>query len=317
MNPPRVLIADDDEALLGLMVRRLTRVGAAADSAADGVLASTLIQRNEYDLIVSDINMPGKTGLELLQEAKQRDPHVQVVIVTGGATVETAVQALNQGAFGFLTKPFEHMSVLENAAARALEFRRLTLDNLRMAEVQKKRGDLLQDEVADRLKQVNRQDREMRQILATVPEGILIVGGRRAVVPYNPAAQRFQALDAQSHDHPLASFLEAARGLERPDPRLVSLAGSTLRLTAVDLTKERGRPGRVVVVRDLTEESREISQDLERPVIGLAQGLAQLLARRPDDDERETLMQMARQVRLLEGLRSTLAGPAASVEHAA
>ncbi len=70
----------------------------------------------------------------------------------------------------------------------------------------------------------------MRQILATLPEGILIVGGRRAVVPYNTAAQRFQALDAQTPDHPLAAFLEVARGFERPDPRLVSLGGRTARL---------------------------------------------------------------------------------------
>ncbi len=317
MNPPRVLIADDDPALLGLMVRRLVRMGMPPDAAGDGVQAAALIQANSYDLIISDINMPGKTGLELLQEAKQRDPNVQVVIVTGGATLESAVQALNQGAFGYLTKPFDHMSVLENAASRALEFRRLTLDNLRMAEVQKKRGDLLQDEVADRLKQVNRQDREMRQILATLPEGILIVGGRRAVVPYNPAAQRFQSLDAQTSDRPLAAYLELARGFERPDPRLVSLGGRTLRLTAVDLSKDRDRPGRIVIVRDLTEEGRDFSQDLERPVVGLAQGLAHLLGRRPPEEEREILLAMARQVQALEGLRSSFAGPAAGVDHAA
>ncbi len=317
MNPPRVLVADDDPALLGLMLRRLIRMGLSPDSAGDGVQASALIQANAYDLIISDINMPGKTGLELLQEAKQRDAHIQVVIVTGGATLESAVQALNQGAFGYLTKPFDHLSVLENAAARALEFRRLTLDNLRMAEVQKKRGDLLQDEVADRLKQVNRQDREMRQILATLPEGILIVGGRRAVVAYNPAGQHFQSLDAQTLDHPLASFVEAARGFDRPDPRLVSLGGRTMRLTAVDLSKGQDRPGRVVVVRDLTEDGRDFSQDLERPVVGLAQGLAQLLGRRPPEDEREVLMAMARQVQALEGLRASYAGTTAGVDHAA
>lgn len=316
MNAPRVLVADDDEDLLGLMVRRLTRIGLLPDSASDGLQASALIAANDYDLIIADINMPGKTGLELLQEAKERDPHLQMIIVTGGATMEAAIQALNQGAFAFLTKPFEHMSVLENAASRALEFRRLTLDNLRLAGVQKQRGDLLQDEVADRLKQVNRQDRELRQILAMLPEGILIVGGRRAIVPYNPAAQRFQALDAQSPDHPLASYLEAARGVERPDSRLVSLGGQTLRLTAVHLSKDRERHGRVVVVRDLTEEGRDISQDLERPVIGLAQSLAQLLARSPSDEERELLMHMARQLHALEAMRSSYAGPA-GVDHAA
>ncbi len=316
MNPPRVLVADDDEALLGLMVRRLTRMGLSPDTASDGLQASALIAANAYDLIVSDINMPGKTGLELLQEARQRDPHLQVIIVTGGATMEAAIQALNHGAFGFLTKPFEHISILENAAARALEFRRLTLDNQRLGEVQKKRGDLLQDEVSERLKQVNRQDREMRQILATLPEGILIVGGRRAVVPSNPAAQEFLALDAQTHDHPLSTYLELARSYECPEPRLVSMARRTLRLTAVDLSRERDHRGRVVVVRDLTEEGRDISQDLERPVIGLAQSLAQLLSRKPPEDERELLMHMARQVQALEAMRSSYAGPA-GVDHAA
>lgn len=318
MNPPRVLVADDDEGLLALMVRRLTRMGLAPETATDGLQASALLSANAYDLVVTDVNMPGKSGLELLQEAKARDPHLQVVIVTGGATMDIAIQALNHGAFGFLTKPFEHLSVLENAASRALEFRRLTLDNLRMAEVQKKRGDLLQEEVAERLKQLNRQDREMRQILASLPEGILIVGGRRAVVPYNPAAQEFLALDAQTADRPLTAYLEIARGLERPEPRLVSMAGKTLRLTAVDLSKDRDRRGRVVVVRDLTEEGRDISQDLGRPLIGLAQGLAQLLARKPAEEERETLLQMARHLQLLEAMRSSYAGSeSARVEHAA
>ena len=318
MNPPRVLVADDDEGLLALMVRRLIRMGLSPDAATDGQQASALMAANAYDLVVTDINMPGKSGLELLQEAKERDPHLQVVIVTGGATMDIAIQALNHGAFGFLTKPFEHMSVLDNAATRALEFRRLTLDNLRMAAVQKQRGDLLQDEVAERLKQVNRQDREMRQILASLPEGILIVGGRRAVVPYNPAAQEFLTLDAQTSDHPLAAFLEAARGFERPEPRLVSVARKTLRVTAVDLSKDQDHRGRVVIVRDLTEEGRDISQDLERPVIGLAQGLAQLLSRKPGEEERETLLHMARQVQALEAMRSSYAGPtSAGVEHAA
>ncbi len=72
-----------------------------------------------------------------------------------------------------------------------------------------------------------------------------------------------------------------------------------------------------MVVRDLTEEGRDFSQDLERPVVGLAQGLAHLLGRRPPEEEREILMAMARQVQALEGLRSSFAGTPAGVDHAA
>ena len=82
--------------------------------------------------------------MELLSQARQTDPNMQVIIITGDASLETAIEAVNKGAFGYLTKPFDHMSVFANTVRRALEYLRLTLDNLRMAAAHKRRADLLE-----------------------------------------------------------------------------------------------------------------------------------------------------------------------------
>src|SRR4030067_217431 len=135
----RVLVCDDDSDMLELMLRRLDKMGIKPGRAGDGGVAQALIKENLYDLIVTDIYMPEATGLELLQLAKQRDPQVQVVIVTASATLDNAIHALNHGAFGYLSKPFDHLSVFDSTVSRALEFRQLTLANRRMAEAQKTR----------------------------------------------------------------------------------------------------------------------------------------------------------------------------------
>ncbi|MGH2627656.1 MAG: response regulator, partial [Anaerolineales bacterium] len=78
----KILVADDENDMLELLRRRIQRLGHAADGANNGRTAAALIGQNDYDLIVTDITMPGFTGLELLAKAKERDPHVQVIIIT-------------------------------------------------------------------------------------------------------------------------------------------------------------------------------------------------------------------------------------------
>ena len=119
MTNPLVLAVDDDPSLLKLMVRRLDKLGLQIEQASDGRSALELIESNTYDLVVTDIYMPGVTGLELLKQAKEREQHTQVIVVTAAATMENAVEALNNGAFAYLTKPFDHMSVFDNVVSRA------------------------------------------------------------------------------------------------------------------------------------------------------------------------------------------------------
>jgi EAL domain-containing protein (putative c-di-GMP-specific phosphodiesterase class I)/ActR/RegA family two-component response regulator len=107
-NPKgRVLIADDEVALLRVYKRALVGAGYAVDLANDGHQAIELVKLSEYDTIVSDIAMPLMDGLELLRAVRAHDLDVPVVLVTGDPALATAMRALEYGAFRYLPKPFD------------------------------------------------------------------------------------------------------------------------------------------------------------------------------------------------------------------
>jgi DNA-binding NtrC family response regulator len=120
---PRVLIADDKENMLRLIQRVL---GEAYDvaTAPDGTRALALIGAEPFDLVITDIRMPGADGFEILQAVRQRSPQTEVILVTGYASVPKAVEAIRAGAYDYIQKPFDpdEISLL---VARAVERKRL------------------------------------------------------------------------------------------------------------------------------------------------------------------------------------------------
>jgi DNA-binding response OmpR family regulator len=273
MADPVVLVVDDDAALLNLMGRRLEKQGYVVERAQDGRSALGMIEKTGYDLVVTDIYMPGVTGLELLRQAKERDPHTQVVVVTAAATLENAIDALNNGAFAYLTKPFDHLSVFDNVVTRAMDFRRLILDNLRMAEIQRRRGDMLEDEVTERVMQLQRRRREMLDLMAALPDGVIVVseGGRISVT--NPKADRWLALDYQDPDHPVRKYLESLDQEWAAQEWEVEFGEHRLSLITSDLPDQSGRKQKVVVIR---EESAGGEQEVLDGLVELKHGLAWL-----------------------------------------
>jgi len=268
MNELKVLVADDDPALLDLMLRRLARQGLRPDSANDGRKALELIAASAYDLIVTDIYMPGVTGLELLRQAKEADPNTQVIVVTAGATLDNAIEALNNGAFAYLMKPFDHFSVFDNTVTRAIQFRRALLDNQRMAEIQRRRGDMLEEEVTERVQQLQRRRREMMALLSSLPDGVLVVeeGGR--VVMSNPAADGWLAKDRATVDHPLQTYLERIHEDWSEPEWDIELAGEELHLFVSDLTEPSDKERKVVVIKE-----SEADQGVQSPWNALREGL--------------------------------------------
>jgi DNA-binding NtrC family response regulator len=101
----RVLFADDEAYLRDLMQEELPRMGHEVTVCADGPTAIRTLEKANFDLALLDIKMPGMTGIEVLGRIRQMSPDTQVVILTGQASVDTAVQALRLGAFDYLTKP--------------------------------------------------------------------------------------------------------------------------------------------------------------------------------------------------------------------
>ncbi|MEP7335929.1 MAG: response regulator [Actinomycetota bacterium] len=116
----RVLVIDDEQVIRGLMCEILERAGYDTISAGTADEALGLLKDNQIALVVSDIVMPGLTGLELLKEVRARRPSLPVILVTGAGTYENLSQAVTRGADGLVIKPFSHAD-LQNAVASALE----------------------------------------------------------------------------------------------------------------------------------------------------------------------------------------------------
>ncbi|HXK19805.1 MAG TPA: response regulator, partial [Polyangiaceae bacterium] len=102
-----VLVVDDEPELLRGVCRGLKLQGYSVTEARNGEEAVQHLSRRAFDVVVSDIVMPGMGGIQLLKEIRQHDLHVPVVLMTGAPAVSTAVQALEYGAFHYLTKPVE------------------------------------------------------------------------------------------------------------------------------------------------------------------------------------------------------------------
>jgi len=127
-DPATLLIADDDPGLRESLERTLTREGYRVVLASDGRAALERVQAGGVDLIVTDLKMPGLTGLELLRAAKAIMPDVDVILLTAFGTVEEAVKAMKDGAYDFLTKPFRREQLIK-LIDKALERRDLIEQN--------------------------------------------------------------------------------------------------------------------------------------------------------------------------------------------
>src|SRR5688500_13470767 len=107
-----ILLVDDEDTVLHAMSKALRRAGHDVAVARNAEEALASLARTSFDTIVSDIRMPGLSGLELLQEVRRRDLDVPVVLMTGDPGIDTAIAAVNLGAFQYLQKPFDPAQLL-------------------------------------------------------------------------------------------------------------------------------------------------------------------------------------------------------------
>ncbi len=110
----RVLVADDESPLRRAYVRMLRDAGYTVEEAVDGKMAAKMVAESDFDAIVSDINMPGIDGVELLRQIRERNLDVPVVLMTGKPAVETAIRAVEFGALRYLVKPIDEAVLVGN-----------------------------------------------------------------------------------------------------------------------------------------------------------------------------------------------------------
>ena len=119
-----ILVVDDEVSMRELLDVLLAKQGYQVSEARNGKQALKMIQKNNYDLILSDIRLGDITGLEVLTEAKQKNPDTVVIIISAYSTTEIAVKAMNGGAYDFIPKPFDNIE-LKQTIQKALELKTL------------------------------------------------------------------------------------------------------------------------------------------------------------------------------------------------
>ncbi|WP_066398866.1 sigma-54-dependent transcriptional regulator [Neobacillus mesonae] len=134
MGKNRILIVDDEKDLVDLLVFRLRRKGYEVDFALNAEDAVPLIHEHYYDLAIYDIRLPKMNGIALLKETKKIQSEIQVIMLTGHGTIETAIEAIRQGAFDYITKPY-NLSELEMALEKAIENKTLKEKNDSMKKI--------------------------------------------------------------------------------------------------------------------------------------------------------------------------------------
>ena len=146
LRPSRVLIADDEVVTREILARKLGGLGYACECCASGRTAIDMLATGRFDLVVADIQMPDIGGIALLKEAMRLSPGIAVILVTSVIDIEAAVDALKDGAYDYITKPFslEQVSI---SVSRALEKRRLLLENQNYQRT-------LEEQVASRTRQL-------------------------------------------------------------------------------------------------------------------------------------------------------------------
>ena len=152
----RILVVDDEEFIREIICRKLSGSGYECDSAPNAEEGVAKVAQGSYDCVLSDIHMPGMSGVDLLRKVKVTDRDMAVILITGAPDIDAALEAMRLGAYDHLSKPL-NLAALEMAVERALENKRLVQEN---REYQRN----LESMVKERTTQLRKANEELRML---------------------------------------------------------------------------------------------------------------------------------------------------------
>ncbi|OGR82443.1 MAG: hypothetical protein A2902_03525 [Elusimicrobia bacterium RIFCSPLOWO2_01_FULL_64_13] len=142
IEPPKILVMDDEEGMRDLLSYELGARGYDVDTAANGQEGVQKIAKGDYRLVISDVKMPKLGGLDALESIKQMHPSVEVIMTTGFATIDMAVESMKRGAYDFITKPY-NISELVSRVEKALEKQALASEVASLKEINRLKSEFL------------------------------------------------------------------------------------------------------------------------------------------------------------------------------
>jgi two-component system response regulator HydG len=218
-----VLVVDDDPGMCAMLSTRLTSRGYKVATAASGGDAIDIVQRDDIDIVVSDVNMKGMTGVELCQRLLESRPQLPVILITAFGSMELAIQAIRVGAYDFVPKPFE-IDQLVLAIDRGVQLARLTdeVQRLRRAVAPTGFGQLIGESprMAELYALLGKIAASTAPVLITGESGTgkelvaraIHAAGERASGPFvaiNCAAMPAQLLESELFGHEKGAFTDA------------------------------------------------------------------------------------------------------------
>lgn len=288
----KILVIDDEAVMRDGCQRILAKEGCEVFTAANGEEGLAVIQEDPqgYDVVLLDLKMPGMSGMEVLEASREVNPALLIVVITGYATVDSAVEAMKKGAYDFIPKPFSP-DQLRMVVNRALEKKRLELE-----------AERLKEEAARSLRDVTTERSKVRTIINCMVGGVLVTDREGRIVLTNPAAGKMLGLGTDAVlGKPLCDvggdekLVEAVQGvLEPTNPEVTTISqelqigDSLIRAHTAAVKNEAGDVlGTVTVLEDMTyllELDRMkgdfiamVSHELRSPISAIGQNINLIL----------------------------------------
>lgn len=250
----RVLVVDDEPGMREGCRKILESEGYLVETAEDGLQGLDLFERHgDFEIVLADLNMPRMGGLELIRKLREIDPDVIIFVITAYATIETAVQATQSGAYGYIPKPFTPDELLM-PLQHGLEKRALTIEARRLREERERR-----------LLEVALERSKSRTIISCMTDGVLVVNRDRQMVLRNAAMMQIMPqctavplslpidqLGCSDLGAVLDEVLSGATGPTIASRELVLDGGVYMANVSPVLEPSGETTGAVVVLRDIT-----------------------------------------------------------------
>lgn len=308
----QVLVVDDERDIRDGSERILTRKGYRVTTASNGEEALQRIGETRFAIVLLDLKMPGMDGLEVLRLIRESHPETLVIVITGYATIETAIEAMKRGAYDFMPKPFKP-DQLRIVVDRAIELKQLTDEAKR-----------LQEERQRTLKDLHLEQSRTRTVIRALPDGVMVTTPDAHVALMNPACTRLISLSGEVQlgehirhyvkDESFCDLVTRTSRGEVPEDQTsltyeFSMEGDKyLRVDSTTISSEEGEClGAVTVVIDITrlmvldrlksEFVAKVSHELRSPLSTIHEQLAMVLTKLADDtpDDQQYLLSRAKE----------------------
>jgi signal transduction histidine kinase/FixJ family two-component response regulator len=218
--PARLLVVDDELTVTELLQEFLTTLGYEVEVAANGEAAVARIPDYRPDAVLSDLNMSGLTGLDVMHFAQQSDEETMVILITGETTIAVAIDAIRQGAYDYIIKPFE-LDDVQSSVERALANRRLRAVNRQLVEELSQKNEILshhEQELREQVRLATHQMRTLYEVGKEISEDLEL--GPRVATVASKAAELSGASTAVVYlrvEETEECRVAAAHGMDPPD----------------------------------------------------------------------------------------------------